>query len=369
MKSILNFELNNRSKLVWCFRILIFVLFAFSGVAKLMPIEFFEKQLVSIAIKPGVLHEFTNWCTVPVWSRVIIIFELFLGFSLLIPFYQRNFTIPMSISMLIIFIIHLSIQISFFGNSGNCGCMGELIPMTPLNAIIKNVVTILILVYLFCVDKKSKNSNPVFHFLLFPAIFLSIFILFPITKNCCCEKENYTNLESEILLLNNRIDTLVKIINSRKINESYEPIILPKTPKIVVSEFHNYKEFELNGKKLNVNIDEGKSIVCVFNPDCDHCLDLSSKISKLSKDKVKISFLFFNPDETNELKMKSQILSFMKKSNISVPFKIIDIHAFNRLLINTPAPPRLTILDNGKIVYDYLGTGQVDLNKINKIIY
>ena len=37
---------------------------------------------------------------------------------------------PLSFVMVMIFSIHLSTQI--FGESENCGCFGDLIPMTPL---------------------------------------------------------------------------------------------------------------------------------------------------------------------------------------------------------------------------------------------
>ena len=32
-----------------------------------------------------------------------------------------------------------------FGDSENCGCFGDLIPMTPLQALIKNILTLLVL--------------------------------------------------------------------------------------------------------------------------------------------------------------------------------------------------------------------------------
>jgi uncharacterized membrane protein YphA (DoxX/SURF4 family) len=370
MKSIKQFELNHRNKLIWIVRIIIAFLFILSAAAKLMPIEFFEKQLVSIAVKPGILFEFTNWSTAPVWARAIITIEFFLGLSLLIPFFQRRFTIPVSISMLIMFIAHLSYQIALFGNSGNCGCMGELLPMSPLSAILKNIVTIALLIYLYFARKKYSNENPIFHFLLFPAVVLSILIVFPLKKSCFCEKEIDVRVNAEVSKLNSRIDTLLIVLNSRKFSDTLVPIPRPVSkPKSIVSEFHNYKEFELNGKIINSNIDEGKSIICVFNPDCDHCLDLSKKLKVISKNTkiAKIHFLFYNPDASDNADMKLQIFEFMKGSNTNVPFKIIDINSFNHLLVNAPAPPRLTILENGKILYDYLGTGDVDLKKIKRL--
>lgn len=371
MISLKEFELKNRNKLIWLVRVVIAFLFVISAIAKLLPIEFFEKQLVSISVKPGLLFEFTNWCTAPFWARAIIIIELFLGFSLLIPMFQRKLTIPLSISMLIMFIGHLSLQISLYGNSGNCGCMGELIPMSPLNAIFKNIITILLLIYLYFGSKKILNENPVFHFLLFPAIILSIFILYPIKKSCCCQDEIDERVNKEVIILNSRIDTLISKLNAKKSSDTIVsiPVQLPKV-KSIISEFHNFNEFEFNGKIINSNIDEGKSIVCVFNPECEHCKELATKLKGTLKNNnyTKIHFLFFNQDEEDKEVMKLQILEFMKISKMNVPYKIIDIKTFNRLLINAPAPPRLTVLENGKIIYDYLGSGNVDYKKIKKCL-
>lgn len=367
----LEIEKKHRNKIIWLVRIIIAFLFIISAAAKLMPIEFFEKQLVSISVKPGLLFEFTNWCTAPYWARAIIISELFLGISLLIPFFQRKLTIPLSISMLIIFICHLSLQITLYGNSGNCGCMGELIPMSPLNAIFKNIVTILLLIYLYFSSKKTLNENPMFHFLLFPAILLSVFILYPIKKKCCCQEEIDTRVNKEVIILNSRIDSLISKLNSSKSSDTFVSIPLP-VPKIksIISEFHNYNEFEFNGKIINSSIDIGKSIVCVFNPECDHCLELAKKLKSMSKNfnNVKIHFLFYNLDASDIKTMKAQVSVFMNNSNFNVPYKLIDINSFTQLLINAPSPPRLTILKNGKILYDYLGNGIIDFKKIKNCL-
>lgn len=149
-----------------------------------------------------------------------------------------------------------------------------------------------------------------------------------------------------------------------------DSIIIKKPIKqSIISEFHNFKEFEFKGKKVTILIDEDKSIVCVFNPDCEHCLKVAQDLKSISKIKngPKIEFIFFSPDIESESEMKLQISKFMKNANVNVPYKIIDMESFNHLLINAPAPPRVTLLDNGKIVYDYIGEGEVDIKKLKKM--
>ncbi len=372
MTKIFQFETKYRSQFIWAIRFLIAFLFVLSAVAKLMPIELFEKQLVDISNKPGPIHGFTNWCGVTVWSRTIIIAELFLGLSLLIPFYQRTVTIPLSVAMLLVFIMHLSYQIMVFGNAGNCGCMGELLPMSPMSAILKNILTILLLIYLFFVGKKLENEIPTIHFLLLPAIIFAIFLFNPIKKSCCCEDEIEKRVTQESKVLNDRIDTLTSYINKLLVQRGDSITDFPPPPPIVpyslVSEFHSFQKFNLNGTKVFAELDKGKKIVCVFNPDCDHCKDLAKKLKSIKNQNLAdIHFLFYNPDAADVNELDNQIQAFLNEVGISVMWNSIDINAYVRLLENAPAPPRLVILENGKIIYDYLGEGEVDLAKVKKL--
>jgi uncharacterized membrane protein YphA (DoxX/SURF4 family) len=372
MQKVFLFEQKYRTQLVWLIRILIACLFIISAIAKVSPIELFEKQLVDIANKPGPIQGFTNWCTVTVWSRTIIITELFLGVSMLIPFYQRTVTIPMSIAMLLMFIIHLFYQIMVFGNVGNCGCMGELIPMSPLSAIIKNTFTIVFLIYLFLVDKKQFKNIPTFHLLMLPVIIISIFLFFPIKKSCCCEAENDKRVLQELKVLSDRIDTLKLYINKQFVENGDSISKVTFTPSIEtrseVSEFHSFQKFNFQTKRVLVNLDKGKKIVCVLNPDCDHCKDLVKKLSVIkNQDLADIHFLFYNPDAENDDDLTTQIQAFFNEVGISEMWNIIDINSYVRLLENAPSPPRLVILENGKIIYDYIGEGQLDISKVKRL--
>jgi hypothetical protein len=339
----------------------------------MIPIESFEKQLVTLATKPGILHEFTNWCTVPIWARIIVVIELFIGFSLLIPFIQRRLTIPLAISMLLVFILHLAYQITLFGNTGNCGCMGELIPMSPLSAILKNIMCIIALIYLIKVSPVLKNENSAYHILLLTGITIIVFLFWPIKKTCCCEDEFTRMLNNEVQVLNDRLDSLETLLHSNNVKGIVTMDSLPEKgeKKVVshISEFHNYTDFEFNGKKIKSQIDEDKSIVCVFNPDCDHCLEMAKKLKTIKKSSTaKIQFLFFNPDALDENEMRSQISMFLSKSGITVPFKIIDASSFNKLLVNSiSGPPRLTFLENGKIVYDCPAEKTLDIMKLRTL--
>jgi len=368
---ILPLEQEHRMKIVWFIRVIIFFLFTISALSKLYPIESFEKQLITLSTKQGVLYEFTNECSVTIWSRVIIITELILGISFLIPFYQKRFTIPLAISMLLIFIIHLSYQVFLFGNTENCGCMGEFLPMTPVSAIIKNILSIILLIYLLAVTPKRLVENPTFHFLLIPGLIFTIFIFWPIKKTCCCEVEINKKIRQEIRLLNDRIDTILpsfQKVSEIDVTPIVKDVFKPIRIKSEVSEFHDFTEFTLNGKEMHTNLDKGKKIVCVLNSDCDHCLALAMELKTiLPENLATVYFLFFNPDAENQNQIKSQVTTFLKTVNFNVPFRIINSGEFNRLLIKSmQGPPRLTILENGKIIYDCQAEDKLDKQKVKR---
>src|SRR4051812_42921577 len=111
------------------------LIFIYSGYTKLVPvIETFEFTFVDIGI--------ANWYTAPVIARLLIGLEFFLGFLLILNYHLKKFTLPFTIALLLFFIIYLCVQIATTGNNGNCGCFGEHIKMTPLEAIVKNIVMI-----------------------------------------------------------------------------------------------------------------------------------------------------------------------------------------------------------------------------------
>jgi hypothetical protein len=121
--------------------ILLGLVFIFSGFSKLYPVELFELTLIDLKV--------SNWATAPVISRIMIAIEFFLGALLILNFNLRKFTLKAVIATLIVFTIYLIALIAVEGNKGNCKCFGNIIHMTPLESIIKNVILIAIAVVLF----------------------------------------------------------------------------------------------------------------------------------------------------------------------------------------------------------------------------
>jgi hypothetical protein len=163
--------------------------FIYSGYTKLLPlIETFEFTFVDIGI--------AGWYTAPVIARLLIGLEFFLGVLLVANFRLRRFTLPLTAVLLAVFIVYLIAQIVINGNSGNCGCFGEHLPMTPLQAVIKNIVLLFCcaFVYRFSNGWDNRYGALILTLILMPAIMLP-FVINPVdytyTSNNMSEEVNY----------------------------------------------------------------------------------------------------------------------------------------------------------------------------------
>ena len=74
-------------------------------------------------------------------SRLLLSIELFFVFAFLWPKLNKKWIGIGAIVLLAAFCIYLGVKV-FNGEEGNCGCFGQLIEMTPLQALIKNVFSV-----------------------------------------------------------------------------------------------------------------------------------------------------------------------------------------------------------------------------------
>ena len=134
-------------------RILVGVLFAFSGFVRLNdPIGFSYK--LQEYFGEGVLNlEFL----VPyalVIAVFIVIYELLLGVTLLIG-YAPKFT-KWSLLLMIIFFTFLTFYSAYFDKVTDCGCFGDAIPLTPWQSFGKDVILFVLILILFLNDRYLK---------------------------------------------------------------------------------------------------------------------------------------------------------------------------------------------------------------------
>ena len=169
-------------------RVLVSALFLLSAVAKLYPTPMYgitkifeEGQLIPMGFSEGLA---------PYFSRFIIAIEFFIAFAVLQKNYLKKLVIPTSILMIFVFSLHLAYSL-FLGDSENCGCFGELIPMSPLQALIKNIITIGILGYLYknTTDDKENSFSKLSVQLL--TVLLVMFAFLPVSSQTKSEGNSF----------------------------------------------------------------------------------------------------------------------------------------------------------------------------------
>lgn len=119
--------------------------FIIAAILKLISIDEFEIYIYSFNIFSFLLTTFV--------SRIIIIGEFILGLFLILKI-NYKFTWRISLLTLTLFTLFLTYT-AIFRQDANCHCFGELIELSPLESIIKNVILILLLL----LSQKSKDKR------------------------------------------------------------------------------------------------------------------------------------------------------------------------------------------------------------------
>ena len=335
-----------KEHLNWILRFIISALFIVSAVAKLYPSPYFAistfevKQLYPLGFSEGIA---------PYFSRILIGIEFALGLAILLPHYLKKITLPATLLLLTVFTLHLSYTTFSSGNSGNCGCFGELIPMTPVEAIIKNLLAIGLLVWLFKRIHPDKKSN--FWLLTSVALgcILGLFMMAPIKVNATPVLSFPNEVQnigiSNDTTLNTVLATVEKAIDSSNKNKVALKIDEPVAKK---SGFANYFP----------GIDQDKKLLCFFAPGCEHCQETAKQLNEMRrKDKnfPAVSIIFM--DEEAE-----KIPEFFNVAGTKYPYQVVDIMSFWNLIGNTRDTPGVKYLWNGNEILFYDG---INANKFN----
>ena len=351
----------NKKNISWIIRIVVALLFIVSAIAKLYPSPYFAistfevKQLYTLGFSESLA---------PYFSRILIGIEFALGFLLLNNHFLKRITIPATIGLLSVFIIHLS-YVTFLsgGNSGNCGCFGELIPMTPIEAIIKNIIAVGLLIWLWKISENDKKSNFWMLTTVTLACILGLFMLAPM-------KASSTSISNSNDNINISTDTISKLTDSVKIEE-IKTIDSSKvrTEKVVeaIKKEAGPKHAVSGYSDLYADIDKGQKILCFFVPGCEHCRDAAKDLNALQKkhkDFPEVQIVFM--DEEAE-----KIPEFFKYAGKQFPYKVIDIIPFWTKLGTGKDTPGVLYIHNGNVIKFFDGIAEKAFNSkaIEKVIY
>lgn len=242
------------------------IVFIFSGITKLFPIHLTELNLV--------YHHLANWTLSPYLSRFLIFIEILLGLALILGFYLKRVTIHLSLVFTSLLSLYLLILLYRDGNSQNCGCFGSVLPMSPIESLVKNVLIIAALLALLRISTSNytKTANVIFILSSFISISLILYF-FPI----------YTWLN-----------------------------VNPVPKKTVPFEFTepvNSDQHQL------IHLNEGNRLIAVFNTSCNNCREVAFKLGIVARQhKINNLFLILVGD-------KEEIKDFMLETHLNYPHK------------------------------------------------
>lgn len=292
------------------------MVFIVAAVLKLFGIDSFELYIYSFKI--------FGFGLTAVLSRMLIAAEILMGLGLMLKIrYKEVWSLTMLAFVgFTLFLVYVII----FRNDDNCHCFGDLVRLNPSESIIKNVVSMFLL--LFVRREDDYSFKPCLKkWLIGISVAIAIilpFIVFPMDTV-------YNMIASK----NNNINTI----------EFENSLRDPKTVNLLHFEMVNDSMYVSHDTVARLNLSDGRYIVSFVTAGCDFCKFGASKLSMIAEhngiDKVHLKFLVWGYD--------ADIVRFREETNTADsdywfihPKKSIDI-TYGRF-------PTYIWLNNGKIV-------------------
>lgn len=293
------------------------------------------------------------------FSRILIGCEFALGFLLLQPHFFKRLVLPVSFLMLLVFCIHLTYTIFSTGNSGSCGCFGDLLPMTPLEAIIKNVIAMVMMGFVFKMmeEDKSKSNFPILLSVTFASV-LGIFMLAPMKA----VSQTTENIQQSVVVVpdedpaqNSGTNSTATTNNSgddkkQGANENGKTTD-PKGTEVDTKKKDDAPVAKKSGyASIFPDVDSDKKLLCFFAPGCEHCQQAAKEITEMKKTipgfpDVRIVFM----DEEAE-----RIPEFFEFAGAKYTYTVMDIGKFWQTIGNRDTPGVFYIW-NGNVIKVYDG--------------
>jgi hypothetical protein len=236
-------------------RFLLGAFFFYSAYAKSLSVEDFEFKIIQT--------ELFSWSMVGLVSFLVFWFE----FAAAIYFFAFKAISKRVLALIAVFLGVLSMYLVFlwikFGNDSNCGCMGEAIPFTPAQALIKNAVMFALLFVMHKMEKNKEKSLRLNGILIPTSLLIGLGL-------------TLYYAEPEIDLSNN--------LKALETPYAFDYSIIQDSAKF---------------NRVDFNFEQDKYFVAFLSMTCGQCILASERLGELKRQNPNIPmFLVFNGDST-----------------------------------------------------------------------
>jgi hypothetical protein len=272
--------------------------FFFSAIGKLFSYASFE-QFTWTLMDMGLQNiEFAA-----VIARLFVGLEMLLGCFLLFHLFLKEFTLPMVITLLLVLTGYLLFGIFKHGNTGDCGCFGDVYKMKPVAAIIKNVLMLMVSFLLLKIyPVKILKRTEILSIVVCFAVFITPFVLHPLGQ-----------------------DRLPQVVHD---NIHLEPLYHSQNPKNIPPE---------------IDLREGKHIVAFLSLTCPHCRKAAYELQVIFKQRPEFPIYLVLNGHPNFLK------EFMDETRAErVPHTMFS-GGDEFILMAGPGVPAIYWINNGVI--------------------
>jgi hypothetical protein len=359
----------NSKTLVQIGRIILSFLFVFGAVSKLVSMPFFDGMVAELLLgkdyfdNPGGMF-WIQWLT-----RILVAAELVLGLALLQNKWFKKIVLPATMGMLVLFTIHLFYegfrQVNGF-TEGNCGCFGDVLPMTNLESIIKNVIGMAIGIFVWL---KYKDEHK-FASWVAPNL-LGLITLFTLSFgiksyeaatpsvlnelgvsdqiNTPTLPDSSGGIAPEDILIDEELKTKR---DATKTSEKLDKIAAvldteatkPKTPSEKTIELLNTYAPAIKSQ----NLASSTKLVCLFSMTCSHCQEVYRDLAAM-KASGKLPNLYL----VNYGTEYEQNYFFTQAGNAKEPHTRTEEFPDFKRMLEGKTYPRILYIKNGKITKEW----------------
>jgi hypothetical protein len=245
-----------------------------------------------------------------------------IGGMLVLNLNLRKTTYKLAIGILLLFCIYLVLLMVLIGNKGNCGCFGSYFEMTPLEALIKNIIMLALFFGLYKYHDGWELSKKYNYLIMVP---YAVAVMMPFILNP-------VELDYSAAYLNKPEDNYKLELDS--LYTSAKLTVPPKT------------------------LSQGKHIIAFMSLTCPHCRIAAKKMRLMHERDPQIPFYFVLNGLDEKLKP-----FFDDTHTDSIPHCILNGRNF--VYLAGTSMPRIYLVNNSIVEHDvnYIDLDQKELEK------